>query len=195
MSRPTKSSRFIVGLTGKNAAGKGEIGLILKRLGYAYFSLSDVLREAAAARGLSPSRETLILLGRELRERGGPGVLAEKTIQKLAQGSYVIDSVRNPAEVGLLRKEGHFFLLAVDAPPLVRFERARTRGRTENAPTLEKFLELEERENSVSPLAQQLNQTIELADETIRNDRGLAELEDSVRGLLLQRKFPCPAIC
>ncbi len=193
--RLTKSNRFIVGLTGKNAAGKGEVGLILKRHGYEYLSLSDILRETAAARGIAPSREVLIQLGRELRERGGPGVLAQKTIVKLAGGPYVIDSIRNPAEVTFLKAEGSFVLFAVDAPPDVRFKRAQSRGRAENAPTLPKFLELEERENSTSPLAQQLNQTLELADHTIVNDRTLKELEKEVQRLLADRGFPWSPTC
>jgi dephospho-CoA kinase len=113
---PTKNKRFVVGLTGKNAAGKGEVGLLLKRHGYVYLSLSDILREAAALSGRPPSRETLIELGRALREQGGPGVLAQRTIEKLGAGPYVIDSIRSPAEVALLKACGVFVLISVDAP-------------------------------------------------------------------------------
>ena len=37
---------MIVGLTGPNAAGKGVVADFLRERGYAYFSLSDIVREA-----------------------------------------------------------------------------------------------------------------------------------------------------
>jgi dephospho-CoA kinase len=167
----------------------------MKRHGYVYLSLSDILREAAALSGRPPSRETLIELGRSLREQAGPGALAQKTIEKLGEGSYVIDSIRSPAEVALLKACGTFVLLSVDAAPAVRFERAKLRGRLENAPTLEKFLELEQRENSESPLAQQVDQTLKLADHVIQNDGTLKDLEARVSEILIRHGFPWPVTC
>ena len=35
----------VIGLTGTNAAGKGEVANYLKNQGYAYFSLSDAIRD------------------------------------------------------------------------------------------------------------------------------------------------------
>ena len=49
------------------------------------------------------SRELLIQVGNELRQRFGPAVLAERIIAKLDDDkNYVIDSIRNPAEVDSL---------------------------------------------------------------------------------------------
>ena len=36
---------MIIGLTGKNGSGKGEVAEFLKKRGYTYFSLSDEIRE------------------------------------------------------------------------------------------------------------------------------------------------------
>ncbi len=66
----------IIGLTGPNAAGKGEAARFLREKGYAYHSLSDVVREEATARGLDHSRENLIRVGNELRQTFGAGILA-----------------------------------------------------------------------------------------------------------------------
>ena len=71
--------RLIVGVTGPNAAGKGEVSAYLRALGFAVHSLSDIVREEAAARGLPPEREHLIRIGTLLREEGGPGVLAARS--------------------------------------------------------------------------------------------------------------------
>ncbi len=58
---------MIIGLVGRNAAGKGEAANYLKSKGFVYYSLSDAIREEAAKRGLEHSRDNLINLGNELR--------------------------------------------------------------------------------------------------------------------------------
>ena len=113
---------MIIGLTGKNGAGKGEVARFLKESGYEYHSLSDILREELAARGQKVTREVLIGIGNELRAAYGAGVLAERTIGKLsAEAHAVVDSIRNPFEVEALRRRKNFSLIAVDADPKIRF--------------------------------------------------------------------------
>jgi dCMP deaminase len=91
---------MIIGLTGKNASGKGEVAAFLKEGGFQFYSLSDVLREELANRKLPVSRDQLIEVGNELRKSHGPGVLATKILSKLEiDKTDVIDSFRNPREV------------------------------------------------------------------------------------------------
>ena len=66
---------MIIGLTGKNASGKGEVANYLKTKGFVYYSLSDVLREEATKRGLEHTRDNLINLGNELRKKYGANYL------------------------------------------------------------------------------------------------------------------------
>jgi hypothetical protein len=93
---------LVLGITGPNAAGKGEVSAYLKTLGFEVHSLSDIVREEAAARRLPPEREHLIRVGTLLRERDGLGVLAERLVPRLGSRD-VVDSIRNPAEVATLR--------------------------------------------------------------------------------------------
>ena len=74
---------MIIGLTGKNGSGKGEAAHFLKERGFHYYSLSDALRDEAKKRGQEVTRDTLLALGNELREKEGPGCLAERIIAKL----------------------------------------------------------------------------------------------------------------
>ena len=121
---------MIIGLTGRNASGKGEAAKFLKERGFHYFSLSDVLREEASKNGKEITRDSLMALGNSLREKGGPGVLAEKIFSKFdPEKYYVIDSIRHPAEVQVLKRRNDFFLLEVQAPQKLRFERIRQRNR------------------------------------------------------------------
>ena len=187
---------MIIGLTGPNAAGKTEVGQYLKARGFECHSLSDEIREEAAKRGCEISREVLVEIGNELRGRFGPGVLAERILQRLEPDrNYVVDSIRNPAEVEALRRRKDFTLLAVQADRKIRFERSRARGREGAAQTLEQFAFEEERElQSKDPASQQLVATQQLADVTLYNNGSLEELHRQLDTLLprLMRNFPRP---
>ena len=180
----TDASRpVLIGLTGTNGAGKGEVAAFLRGLGYAYLSLSDILREELAARGLEASRDNLIRLGNELRAAHGPDILARRTMDRV-RGPSVIDSIRNPREVEFLRRQQGFLLLAVDAPIELRFARARARGRDESAATLDEFRTKEELEMAGNETGQQIARCMAMADRIIVNDGTIDELQRKVEELL-----------
>lgn len=173
-----------LGLTGPNSAGKGVTAEHLVRAhGYHARSLSDVLREEAARRGLEPVRAVLIPLGNELRHARGPGALAEMVLDSLVPPALV-DSIRNPHEVAVLRRLPGFRLISVDASLRVRFERSLRRRRAGDPETLEEFVAREEQENSSDPAAQQLRATAALADAVVLNDGTLEDLHARVDALL-----------
>lgn len=179
---------MIIGLTGKNGAGKGEVAKYLQERGFQYYSLSDVLREEAAKEGKEISRDILVELGNRLRGEFGPGVLAEKIFPRLdPEKHYVIDSVRHPSEVQVLRRRSDFILAAVRAPERLRFERLKQRARERDPKTFEEFLALETKEASSATAAdQQLDGAIALADVVLENTGPLKMLHDRVKELLLE---------
>ena len=67
---------MLIGLTGRNAAGKGEVAEYLKKKSFYYYSLSDVIRDEIRSRGQEPTREALIEVGNELRQKHGAHILA-----------------------------------------------------------------------------------------------------------------------
>ena len=179
---------MILGLTGRNASGKGEAAEFLKSKGFYYYSLSDVIRDEIKARGLDVTRETLIKTGRELRSRFGNGYLSEQILERIdTDKNYVVDSIRHPDEVETLRQRPRFFLLAVTASPEVRFERIKHRGRESDPTHLEEFIRLEEREAvRQTDEGQDLDATEAMADFKVENNSDLANLRDQV-GSLTQR--------
>jgi len=185
-----------VGVAGLNAAGKGEVVRLLERRSFYRASLSDVIRADLAREGKEPTRENMIQRGRALRERFGPAVLAERAQRALpSDRNHVIDSIRHPAEVEALRAGGDFLLLWVEAPPRVRFERSRARGRAGDGEDFARFEELEARElASGEGAAQQLLAVRGLADLVIPNDGSLeelgAKLEEALRDRLFFRERP-----
>lgn len=174
----------LIGLTGTNVAGKGEIALYLKSKGYEVLSLSDVIREHLRRRGLGVDRDSLISAGNALRRRYGADVLAKRVMKKV-RGNAVIDSIRNNREVAFFRKQPGFVLVAVDAPVELRFKRAKKRGRLESASTLREFIAKGREEMAGGRAGQQLRRCLESADLTIINDGTLAGLRRKVDKCLL----------
>ena len=174
---------LVLGITGPNAAGKGEVSAYLKTQGFDVHSLSDIVREEAAALGLPPERAHLIRVGTLLRETGGLGVLAERLIPRLGPRD-VVDSIRNPAEVEVLRRVPGFLLVGVDAPDELRFARSRSRARPGDPESLAEFKARERQENSDNPAGQQLDATFALADRVLQNGGDLRDLHLEIDQLL-----------
>jgi dCMP deaminase len=172
---------MLIGLTGRNAAGKGEVAKHLQTKSFYYFSLSDAIRDEIRARKQPITRENLIQVGNELRHQFGPAILAERILQKVEDDkNYVIDSIRNPAEVETFRGSKHFRLIHVNAPIEVRFQRTVQRGRENDPTTFDKFKELEDREAVGEATAQNLAQVEKLADIVIDNNGSLEELRPKI---------------
>ncbi len=173
----------LIGLTGTNGAGKGEVANFLKKKGYAYYSLSDIVRQELSQEGKELSRNNLIKTGNELREKFGADILARLIVKKI-KGKTVIDSIRNPKEVEYLRQQKDFILIAVDAPVTLRFKRIKKRGRKESVSTLQEFIQKEAEEMTSNQKGQQLQTCIKMADIKITNEGSLEELYQKLEKLL-----------
>ena len=180
---------LIIGLTGKNCAGKGTVADYLAKKGFVYYSLSDIIREELNKKEKEHSRENMISLGNELREKFGPGVLAIKTNEKIRKGkqNFVIDSIRSPFEVKELGKNKGFVLLNIEAPLELRFERMLSRNRIGDAKTVEELKMQEARENKKSDTSQQVDETIKMADSVIVNDGTFEDLYKKIDEILLKK--------
>ena len=179
----------IIGLTGRNASGKGTVASFLKNSSFVYHSLSDTLREELKNRKLEESRDNLIMIGNSLREDGGPGILADLMISNITSlENHVVDSIRNPLEVKSLRREydnHNFSLISVDAKPEIRYERLKQRNRSGDSASWEEFQAQEKLEESSSnPNKQQLFATINKADYHIDNSGSLSDLENKISKIL-----------
>ena len=149
-------------------AGKSTIALKLKEEGYETFSLGDGVRAEAKRRNLEPTGENLGKLMLELREKNGPGAIAEllkESIQESTHDIIIIDGIRSIHEINVLKKTGNVKLLAVNAAADTRFNFLRERKRSDDPLTREKFEERDNREIGVG-----LEKIIGLADESIDNN-------------------------
>jgi len=149
-------------------AGKSTIALKLKEEGYETFSLGDGVRAEAKRQNLEPTGENLGKLMLELREKNGPGAIAEllkESIQESTHDIIIIDGIRSIHEINVLKKTGNVKLLAVNAAADTRFNFLRERKRSDDPLTREKFEERDNREIGVG-----LEKIIGLADESIDNN-------------------------
>ena len=136
-----------VGVTGLPGAGKGAFIDLLRPLlaeqgvETRYYSLSDQLREEARRRQLPVARPVLRTIANELRQEHGSGVLSLMVVRKIRDDLatvpagtdlvIIVDSIRNPEEVRVLRRElgSQFALVAVEAPLDVLVQRLASRAR------------------------------------------------------------------
>jgi dCMP deaminase len=140
-----------------------------------------------ADQGLEETRERMIETGNLIRASEGPGALARRLLPKLfGDRNYVVDSIRHPAEVEVLREAGERFQLVwVNAEESVRFRRLRERGRPGDPESIADFRSLEARElGSDDALGQQLLAVRKLADETIDNDESIDQLHQAIQAFL-----------
>jgi dCMP deaminase len=172
---------MIIGLTGKNASGKGEVARFLQERGFLFMSLSDVLRDELKERRLPITRDHLTDVGNELRQVHGPHVLAERILAKIGDSAhYVIDSFRNPSEVQAFREARPDFLLwSIEAAPRKRFDRIKARARESDPMTYKHFVAVEKREaKNADPNKQSLDECRDMADSRITNNGTLQHLHD-----------------
>jgi dCMP deaminase len=185
---------MIIGLTGQNASGKGSVADYLEEKGFLYCSLSDAVREELKKRKIKETRENLQNIANEMREKLGAGVFALKILEKLEENkNYIIDSIRNPAEINVLQSKKDFILISVKAPAEIRFKRLQNRGRIGDINNLEDFKKSEEKENS-SGVGQRISDCEALANFSINNDGSVEQLQKKIDKFLidLKKKFKRP---
>ena len=176
--RTPTGSIVLVGLTGRNASGKSTLVTWFSERGLRSVSCSDSIRTWLRGQGIETTRVALIEGGRELRRRGGAGVLAEMLLEILDGEDAVVDSIRTPAEVESLRNRGDFVLIEVRADEESRWQRMTERGRAGDPIEKEVFLSQEAAEiSSEDEAGQALDATASMADIMVLNDGTIEELE------------------
>ena len=149
-------------------AGKSTIVSSLKARGLEALNLGDGIRTEAKKRNLEPTGENLGKLMLELREKNGPGAVADLLTERIKNSQsevIVIDGVRSTAEIEVLKNVGPVKLLSIEASTDTRYKFLGTRGRSDDPVTREKFEERDKRELGVG-----IGKSIAIADETISNN-------------------------
>ncbi len=148
-------------------AGKSTIAEGLKPKGYEIINMGNAVRDEAANRNLELTSSNLGKLMLELREKNGPGAIAElvkKQIESSTASVILMDGVRSSDEIQVLRKFGNVKLLAIHASTDTRFDFLQKRGRSDDPQTKDHFEERDNRELGVG-----ISNPISLSDYAIYN--------------------------
>ena len=160
-------AKLIVCLTGMPGAGKSTIADGLKPKGYEIINMGNAVREEAKKRNLESTRDNLGKLMLELREKNGPGAIAELVkpqIESSTSNVILIDGVRSNDEIEVLKKFGTVKLLAIHASTDTRFDFLQKRGRSDDPQTKQHFEDRDNRELGVG-----ISNSIALSDYAISN--------------------------
>ena len=178
---------MLLGVTGRNAAGKTTIVEWFVNQGWDSCSCSDAIRHWLRENGQEITRQNLTQGGRTLRSQGGGGVLAEMLLQRMDQSkNTIIDSIRTPDEVHALRTRDDFLLIEVNVSRDSRWQRMQARSRAGDPLDYESFLKQEDAEAVADDLSgQALIATAELSDIVINNQGTLDQLYESLETLIL----------
>ncbi|MFW6062681.1 MAG: hypothetical protein ACOC8X_07725 [Chloroflexota bacterium] len=206
--------RFI-GVTGLPGAGKGAFIDLLnpllaeKGVKTQYYSLSDELRAEARRRGRTIERPVLRTIANQLRLEHGSGVLSLLVVSKLRQDLAnidheaalvaIIDAIRNPEEVNVLRRElgAAFSLVGVEAPLEILVDRIAARARfdepdefVQQREAARKMILGESGEGEPSH-GHNITRCIDMADYHIDNSQSLEELAGQTRQFI-EDAIPLP---
>ena len=177
-----------IGITGTLGAGKGTIvDYLQKEKGFSHYSVRAFLIDEIKARGMEVNRDSMTLVGNDLRAQHSPSWIIEQLYQQ-AQASgknCIIESIRTPGEVDALRSKPNFYLFAVDADPHVRYDRAVLRGSETDHIDYDTFLANEQREmDNADPNKQNLKYCIQQADYCFDNNGTIDDLNQQVEQVL-----------
>ena len=182
---------MIIGITGTNGGGKGTVVEYLKEKGFRHLSVRKYIQEEIVRRGLPLDRNSMNLVGNDMRARFGFDYWDNLILGDMVQSSenIVLESVRNLASARKLKEQG-VKIWAVDANPQLRYERIFLRGSVTDKVTFDEFILQEKREMGATGLHDMnVRGVMEMADRTFFNDGTPEELFVQVdRALALVEK-------
>jgi dephospho-CoA kinase len=170
-------SQIKLGLVGTNGSGKSSASSYLVEKGFVWLSLSDVVRQTVAQKGLSESRETLIATANQLKLEHGQDFLAReafKSAEALGHPLVVFDSIRNIAEVHYLVGHG-VQMIGIDASTELRFSRISSRRRPGDDLDFETFKRLDDQENHGQSSGQNIYAAMAACQEQLTNSGELSD--------------------
>jgi deoxycytidylate deaminase len=182
MADANQGPHLVIGLTGPLGAGVSTVAAALRDHGkFRAFTLSDAIKQELRKREDLPEpkplqeipgwRKKLQDIGNEGRQKSPRYWLETIRASIPTDEDVVIDGIRNTSEAtGLRDWFPHFFLIAVIAPPDVRWRRVQAEYRG----NFKEFEEADRRDSDEDvEYGQQVTRCIQLADYVLLNDEDL----------------------
>lgn len=180
----------VIGLCGSIGSGKGAVSeYLIKKYNYEHITVGDVVRAAVKKKGLEITRDNTDKLGSEARKKYGLDYWLKQVVETIKNNNWekvIVDGVRTPNDDKVLKEsfKENYILLKVDANPLIRFERLKSRARPGFPKTMDEFKKHEARQIELF----KVDVTFNLANATILNEGTLKELNKNVDNVFI--KYP-----
>jgi dephospho-CoA kinase len=175
-------------LTGMAGAGKTEFANYCTSMDIPVFQMGDAVRTRVKQLGLEPTGTNIGRVASVERLKYGSDIWARRTAKNVKNGdrNCVIDGTRSEAEVAYFR---HFFgmnavVVNIYASSSIRYERLRSRGRSDTPMTKGEFEERDRRE-----LGWGLGNAIALADMVLGNEGTIDDFRKGIMRLLKEAGF------
>ena len=181
---------MLIGLTGRIYAGKGTIVKYFLDEGFKHVTISDIVKKYVKKESLEINRENLQNIGNKLREEEGPGIWAKKAIEEIdLSENYLLDGIRHPGEIEELKKIKNSYLIALDAPQNIRYQRMLEMKRGIDSENWKDFVKTDERDyDEGTLLGFQVKICMRLADFMISNDSSLEDFHKKINEIYSQIK-------
>lgn len=166
-------------LLGKARSGKDTVAdFLVKEFGFKKFVFSSFLEEELKKQGKTVSKQNMVLLGDELREKFSMDVIARKTLEKVSdEQKIVFVGARSIEEADLIKQKfPQAKLILVEAEEKKRFQRKNEL----DADTIKEFSE----RDKIDAEKKGMNKLFELAEFRIENNFSLADLLQKTRDLM-----------
>lgn len=179
---------MIIGLTGFIGSGKTEVARFLaNEKSFRILDANAVLCDEAERREIECTIPKLRVLRTLLEVTRGDHYVIDKLLADVdADRNYVIDSIKNPAEIFRLQREHDFFLVFVDAPWDTRAKRVLERHAIGDPKTLDEFKSIDDFDRGDVDAGEQTADCIKLAEYTLMNAGTREVLDQRVLDLLLE---------
>lgn len=172
----------VLAICGFPGSGKSTAIDTIRNLG-SLIIMGDIIRNEAKKRKLEPTSENLGKIAKELRLKYGPNIIAEKCvdlINKQHNNIIFIDGLRSMAEVKVFRKHWKFPIIAIVLEEKRRFKRLFERARSDDPKSIDDLKDRDKREIEFG-----LEEVLNNADYTIKNDSTKEDLKERIRKLVL----------
>lgn len=182
---------MLVGVVGQIASGKGVlVDYLVKKLGFSSFSLSSIIHDELKKKGVVNFDRTLLQnIGDNLRKKYGSDILVKRALKKIKQTRkkhYVIEGIRNPAEVEYLKKQDNFFLIGIKAKRTLRFNRLLKRKKPWDPKKWSDFIKVDRRDLGIGQTdqGQQVSKCLAYCDYVLTNNGKRSEFEKKIERLI-----------
>ncbi|MFX0025228.1 MAG: AAA family ATPase [Candidatus Hermodarchaeota archaeon] len=173
----------VIGFCGLPGSGKSTAIKAIKDLGKV-INMGDVVRIEAKIRNLEPTDEILGNIAKDLRDKEGEGIIAQKCVEliKNVEADIIfIDGIRSITEVEIFRKHWKFPLIEIVTKDKLRYKRIAQRERSDDSKDFAEIIERDKREIGFGII-----KVLKEANYRIINNSTIKRLEKKTREIVRQ---------